>query len=131
MSLNFHPISSMGTVELHLVQKLSNLTTLDLSYNNLTVIASDLRNQSKLFHLDLSDNQITGPVPGWISELSLLQYLNLSRNLLVDLERSLSLPSLSILDLHRNQLQGSIPVPPSSITYVDYSSNNFSSLHPP
>ncbi|KAJ6303462.1 hypothetical protein OIU77_017359 [Salix suchowensis] len=146
-----------GTVELHLVQKLLNLTTLDLSYNNLTVIASGknsnvsslpqikklklascnlsvfpyLRNQSKLFHLDLSDNQITGPVPGWISELSLLQYLNLSRNLLVDLERSLSLPSLSILDLHRNQLQGSIPVPPPFITYMDYSSNNFSSFIPP
>uniref|UniRef100_A0A3N7G478 Leucine-rich repeat-containing N-terminal plant-type domain-containing protein n=1 Tax=Populus trichocarpa TaxID=3694 RepID=A0A3N7G478_POPTR len=91
----------------------------------------DLRNQSKLFHLDLSDNQITGPVPGWISELSLLQYLNLSRNLLVDLERPLSLLGLSILDLHHNQLQGSIPVPPSFITYVDYSSNNFSSSIPP
>ncbi|KAJ6425226.1 hypothetical protein OIU84_025912 [Salix udensis] len=146
-----------GTVGLHLVQKLRNLTTLGLSYNNLTVIASgknsnvssppqikklrlascnlrvfpDLRNQSKLFHLDLSDNQITGPVPGWISELSLLQYLNLSRNLLVDLERSLSLTSLSILDLHHNQLRGSIPAPPSFITYVDYSSNNFSSIIPP
>ncbi|KAJ6303461.1 hypothetical protein OIU77_017358 [Salix suchowensis] len=145
-----------GTVELHLVQKLSSLMTLDLSYNNLTVIASgknsnlssfvqieklrlascnlrvfpDLRNQSELFHLDLSDNQITGPVPGWISELS-FQYLNLSRNLLVDLERPLSLPGLDILDLHRNQLQGSIPVPPSLITYVDYSSNNFSSYIPP
>ncbi|KAB5520049.1 hypothetical protein DKX38_024368 [Salix brachista] len=146
-----------GTVELHLVQKLRNLTTLGLSDNNLTVIASGknsnlsslpqikmlrlascnlrvfpyLRNQSELYHLDLSDNQITGPVPGWISELSLLRYLNLSRNLLVDLERPLSLPCLDILDLHRNQLQGSIPVPPSFITYVDYSSNNFSSYIPP
>ncbi|KAJ6755699.1 LEUCINE-RICH REPEAT RECEPTOR PROTEIN KINASE EMS1-LIKE-RELATED [Salix purpurea] len=146
-----------GTVELHLVQKLRNLTTVDLSYNNLTVIASgknsnvssppqfsrlrlascnlrvfpDLRNQSKLYHLDLSDNQITGPVPGWISELSVLQHLNLSRNLLVGLERPLSLPGLIILDLHRNQLQGSIPVPPSFIAYVDYSSNNFSSFIPP
>ncbi|KAB5520047.1 hypothetical protein DKX38_024366 [Salix brachista] len=145
-----------GTVELHLVQKLRYLTV-DLSYNNLTVIASGknsnlsslpqiqmlrlascnlrvfpyLRNQSKLFHLDLSDNQITGPVPGWISELSLLQYLNLSRNLLVGLERPLSLPNLSFLDLHRNQLQGSIPVPPLLIAYVDYSSNNLSSYIPP
>ena len=145
------------TLQLHWIQKLPNLTTLGLSYNNLTVKSSggnsnmsslprikklrlascdlgmfpDLRNQSKLFHLDLSDNQITGPVPGWISELSLLQYLNLSRNLLVDLERPLSLLGLSILDLHHNQLQGSIPVPPSFITYVDYSSNNFSSSIPP
>lgn len=145
------------TLQLHWIQKLPNLTTLGLSYNNLTVKSSggnsnmsslpqikklrlascdlgmfpDLRNQSKLFHLDLSDNQITGPVPGWISELILLQYLNLSRNLLVDLERPLSLPGLSILDLHHNQLQGSIPVPPSYITYVDYSSNKFSSFIPP
>ncbi|XP_061954830.1 receptor like protein 22-like [Populus nigra] len=146
-----------GTVELHWIQKLPSLTTLALSYNNLTVNASggnsnmssfpqinklrlascdlgmfpDLRNQSKLFHLDLSDNQITGPVPGWVSALGHLQYLNLSRNLLVNLERPLSLPGLSILDLHLNQLQGSIPVPPSFITYVDYSSNNFSSSIPP
>ncbi|KAL9336945.1 hypothetical protein Peur_071433 [Populus x canadensis] len=146
-----------GTVELHWIQKLPSLTTLALSYNNLTVNASggnsnmsslpqinklrlascdlgmfpDLRNQSKLFHLDLSDNQITGPVPGWVSALGHLQYLNLSRNLLVDLERPLSLPGLSILDLHHNQLQGSIPVPPSYTTYVDYSSNNFSSFIPP
>ncbi|KAL9336946.1 hypothetical protein Peur_071434 [Populus x canadensis] len=145
------------TLQLHWIQKLPNLTTLGLSYNNLTVNASggnsnmsslpqikklrlascdlgmfpDLRNQSKLFHLDLSDNQITGPVPGWISALGLLQYLNLSRNLLVDLERPLSLPGLSILDLHHNQLRGSIPVPPSYITYVDYSSNKFSSFIPP
>ncbi|KAL9374382.1 hypothetical protein Peur_034002 [Populus x canadensis] len=145
-----------GTLQLHWIQKLPNLTTVGLSYNNLRVNAScgnsnmsslpqikklrlascdlgmfpDLRNQSKLFHLDLSDNQITGPVPRWISALSLLQYLNLSRNLLVDLERPLSLPGLSILDLHHNQLQGSIPVPPSYITYVDYSSNNFSSFIP-
>nr|TKR90256.1 hypothetical protein D5086_0000236360 [Populus alba] len=150
LELSFNKLN--GTVELHWIQKLPSLTTLGLSYNNLTVsgdmsslpqiknlrLAScdlgmfpDLRNQSKLFHLDLSDNQITGPVPGWISELGLLQYLNLSRNLLVDLERPLSLPGLSVVDLHHNQLQGSIPVPPSYITYVDYSSNNFSSFIPP
>ncbi|KAH8484621.1 hypothetical protein H0E87_026393 [Populus deltoides] len=146
-----------GTLQLHWIQKLPNLTTLALSYNNLRVNARgsnsnmsslpqikklrlascdlgmfpDLRNQSKLFHLDLSDNQITGPVPGWLSALSLLQYLNLSRNLLVDLERPLSLPGLSTLDLHHNQLQRSISVPPSYITYVDYSSNKFSSFIPP
>ncbi|KAG6744275.1 hypothetical protein POTOM_052991 [Populus tomentosa] len=143
-----------GTLQLHWIQKLPNLTTLGLSYNNFTVYASgdmsslpqikklrlaschlgmfpDLRNQSELFHLDLSDNLISGAVPGWISELSLLQYLNLSRNLLLDLEGPLSLPGLSILDLHHNQLRGSIPVPPSFITYVDYSSNNFSSFIPP
>ncbi|CAK7343840.1 unnamed protein product [Dovyalis caffra] len=145
-----------GTMQLHWIQTLPDLTTLDLSYNNLTVNAAgsnstesslaqikklrlascnlrmfpDLSNQSNLFHLDLSDNQITGLLPGWISALDVLQYLNLSRNLLVGLEKPLSLPSLSVLDLHSNQLQGSIPVPPRFITYVDYSSNNFTSSIP-
>ncbi|CAK7343842.1 unnamed protein product [Dovyalis caffra] len=145
-----------GTMQLHWIHRLRNLTSLDLSYNNLTVNAAgsnstasslpqirdlrlascnlrmfpDLSNQSKLFHLDLSDNQITGLLPGWISAFNILQYLNLSSNLLVGLEKPLSLPSLLTIDLHSNQLQGSIPVPPSFIVFVDYSSNNFTSSIP-
>ncbi|GMP85947.1 hypothetical protein CsSME_00038918 [Camellia sinensis var. sinensis] len=56
--------------------------------------------------------------------------LNLSHNLLVDLEKPYKFPSLSVLDLHSNQLHGEIPIPPESVTYVDYSSNNFNSSIP-
>ncbi|KAH0638894.1 hypothetical protein KY290_036197 [Solanum tuberosum] len=81
-----------GTVPLDLIGRLSNLTRLELSYNNLTVDASsinstsfifpqlrllklascrlqkfpDLKSQSRMIHLDLSDNQIRGAIPNWI-----------------------------------------------------------------
>ncbi|XP_050227576.1 receptor-like protein 7 [Mercurialis annua] len=148
-----------GTIKLDQIQQLVNLTTVDLSNNLLTVDANgtnssssfsprltslklascnlgmfpDLRNQSKLLFLDLSDNRISGPVPEWIGEVgnvSLLT-LNLSRNLLVSLPEPLSLPNtLAILDLHDNQLQGNIPTPPRRVTFVDYSDNKFSSYIP-
>ncbi|XP_057998031.1 receptor-like protein 7 isoform X2 [Hevea brasiliensis] len=145
-----------GTIKLGWIQKLHKLTTLNLSHNKLTVIANftlyslpqmttiklascnlrvfpDLRNQSKLVYLDLSDNQINGKVPRWIGEVGFdtLLYLNLSQNLLVSLPEPLSLPtSLAVLDLHNNVLQGNVPLPPPSVTYVDCSNNNFSSIPP-
>ncbi|KAF2306448.1 hypothetical protein GH714_018176 [Hevea brasiliensis] len=146
-----------GTIKLDWIQKLHKLDALDLSYNNLTVDANvtlssfpqmntiklascnlrvfpDLRNQSKLVFLDLSDNQINGEVPRWIGEVGsgTLLYLNLSQNLLVSLPEPLSLPtSLSTLDLHNNVLQGNVPLLQPSVTYVDCSNNNFSSSIPP
>ncbi|KAK0584710.1 hypothetical protein LWI29_017466 [Acer saccharum] len=147
-----------GTVHLDTIQRLANLTTLDLSYNNLTVIASssssflprfttlklascklrkipNLKNQSRLFHLDLSDNQIPGEVPNWIWEITnwpngSLNHLNLSRNSLVGLQEPYSISNLIVLDLHANLLQGKIPPPPRNAVYVDYSNNNLSSSIP-
>ncbi|KAJ9185404.1 hypothetical protein P3X46_005042 [Hevea brasiliensis] len=145
-----------GTIKLGWIQKLHKLATLNLSHNKLTVIANFtlyslpqmttiklascnlkvfpyLRNQSKLVYLDLSDNQINGKVPRWIGEVGFdtLLYLNLSQNLLMSLPEPLSLPtSLAVLDLHNNVLQGNVPLPPPSVTYVDCSNNNFSSIPP-
>ncbi|KAF2288505.1 hypothetical protein GH714_007984 [Hevea brasiliensis] len=146
-----------GTIQLDGIRKLSNLTKIDLSYNNLTVenasnatsssfpqlstlklvscklrVFPDLSNQSKLIMLDLSDNQITGVVPHWIWKVGngSLLYLNLSHNLLDDLEQPHSAPNLVVLDLHYNRLKGGIPTFPPTITYVDYSSNNFTSVIP-
>ncbi|KAF8376776.1 hypothetical protein HHK36_031556 [Tetracentron sinense] len=151
-----------GTLHLTIIQKLRNLTSLDFSYNslsidttasnsvlssfpqittlklascNLTVFPDFLRNQSKLIHLDLSDNQIYGLIPNWIWNIgnSTLLYLNLSRNLLEDLERplpNLSSSQLAILDLHNNLLRGSIPNLPPFASVLDYSNNNFNSVIP-
>ncbi|XP_003632604.1 receptor-like protein 32 [Vitis vinifera] len=149
-----------GTVLLSSFQKLGNLTTLSLSYNNLSINSSvgnptlplllnlttlklascklrtlpDLSTQSRLTYLDLSDNQICGNIPNWIWKIGncSLAHLNLSHNLLEDLQEPLSnfTPYLSILDLHSNQLHGQIPTPPQFCSYVDYSDNRFTSSIP-
>ncbi|KAM7528626.1 hypothetical protein LguiB_032036 [Lonicera macranthoides] len=158
--LNFLSLSSNnfnGTIHLENVQKLVNLKTLDLSYNNFSVKTSgnnsslhtfpqlntlnlascmlrnfpDLKNQSKLFDLDLSENQIGGEIPNWIWNVSgSLAYLNLSHNLLENLQEPYVIPSLFFLDLHSNQLRGELPKPPQTSIYVDYSSNFFNSSIP-
>ncbi|XP_021891012.1 receptor-like protein 12 [Carica papaya] len=147
-----------GTIQLATIQNLGNLTNLDLSYNNLTVNASgnystissfpqlttlklascslevfpDLKKQSKLFSLDLSENKISGSVPSWFWSIgnSSLNEVNLSSNSFTDLEEPYYLPPLSSLDLHSNLLNGRLPKIPSSAAYLDYSSNNFSSVIP-
>ncbi|XP_031277396.1 receptor-like protein 6 [Pistacia vera] len=142
-----------GTVQQDMLQKLGNLTSLDLSYNSLAVNASssgsflpqistlklascklnvipNLRNQSNLYQLDLSDNKISGEIPNWIWEVGngKLIHLNLSYNFLVGLQEPYSVSDLSALDLHSNLLQGKIPKLPPNAMYVDYSNNSFTSI---
>ncbi|KAF3447725.1 hypothetical protein FNV43_RR08428 [Rhamnella rubrinervis] len=147
-----------GTIELVMIKELGNLTALDLSYNDLSVNVRDndstlssfpkigtlklascklrrfpyLNNQSELLYLDLSDNEIDGEIPNWIWNVGygFLLHINLSYNQLVGMQEPYSLPNLSILDLHSNQLHGRIPVPPPSASYIDFSNNSFSSSIP-
>nr|GMC91967.1 receptor-like protein 12 [Ipomoea batatas] len=147
-----------GKMQFNDIEKLPDLSELDLSYNNMTVdttnsneplfssaltvlnLASckllkfpDLRNQSKMKRLDLSDNQIVGTIPNWIWNVGNggLSSLNLSCNSLDYLEEPYSInSSLSVIDLHSNRLQGNLPIPPVFALYVDYSGNNFSSAIP-
>jgi Leucine-rich repeat (LRR) protein len=57
-------------------------------------------------------------------------WLNISHNFLAEIGKpSHGLTSkLIMVDLHANQIQGQIQFPPSSVPYIDYSSNNFSSV---
>ncbi|KAL6519476.1 hypothetical protein OROGR_018796 [Orobanche gracilis] len=141
-----------GTTRLEKFEGLRNLTRLELGYNNLTIDASgviisslpqlsrlnlascnlydfpDLRNQSKITFLDLSNNHIRGKIPSWIWNVGsgTLTHLNLSYNHLVHFQRPFNMSrSVNVLDLHSNGLQGEFPRPPTSAIYVDYSSNEF------
>ncbi|KAL3536550.1 hypothetical protein ACH5RR_005011 [Cinchona calisaya] len=157
LSLSYNNFSD--SVQLETIKKLSNLTKLDLSYNNLSIqtrssnstvttfprlsilkLASchlqdfpELKNQFRMIHLDLSNNEIEGEIPRWLWQIGngSLEQLNLSCNHLVDLEKNYSMPNLVVLDLHSNHLQGEFPIPPQTASYVDYSSNKFNNSMSP
>jgi len=150
-----------GTIKLDLIRRLSNLTILGLSYNNLLIdvnfkddhnmssfpklraldlescklvqIPSFLQNQSTILAIHLSNNNIEGPIPKWIWQLESLISLNLSHNFLTGLEESFSnfSSNLNSVDLSFNNLQGPISLVPKYASYLDYSSNKFSSIIPP
>ncbi|CAM8947020.1 unnamed protein product [Rhodiola kirilowii] len=140
-------------LNLSLIRNLKNLSVLDLSCTNLSLqgmevefssfpqlselkLASSrlkkfpdfLKNQSKLSDIDLSDNQIHGEIPKWLSDNNYLESLNLSYNSLVSFEDRNITASLSILDLRSNLLQGKLPnFPPFASRFMDFFSlaNNF------
>ncbi|KAL4598621.1 hypothetical protein ACB092_11G071300 [Castanea dentata] len=143
-----------GSLQLNVIQRLRNLLILGLSNNNLSIeyngnnsslssfpqmislyLASSrlktfpefLRNQANLEYLDLSDNQIHGEIPNWLWKLP-LNYVNLSCNYL---EGPLhNLPSMNVLDLHSNELQGQLPTLLPFFLYLDLSMNNLNSVIP-
>ncbi|KAL0428549.1 UNVERIFIED_CONTAM: Leucine-rich repeat receptor-like tyrosine-protein kinase PXC3 [Sesamum latifolium] len=101
---------------LTLISELKSLKWLDLSFNNFhDIIPSAFGNLSELEFLDLSFNDFGGSIPLELARLRNLRALNLSNNLLMgvipdELEGKLDYSlSFSCLNLHSNQLEGSIP----------------------
>ncbi|KAF8020534.1 hypothetical protein BT93_G1072 [Corymbia citriodora subsp. variegata] len=149
-----------GSMNINELQGFENLTSLHLSYSGLSIkamastsaIASSfptfehlglascqlqtlpwfLANQSFLNFLDLSHNYIRGEIPRWIWTLRNLQLLNLSSNLFKDLETPLLnvTPTLLYVDLHSNMLRGNMLPMLSQAQYLDFSSNNITSVIP-
>ena len=116
---------------------LSNLTSLNLSYNELTgLIPPELDGLSNLTGLFLYSNDLFGPIPSELGNLSNLTRLNLSYNELsgpIPPELG-DLSNLTRLDLGFNQLSG--PIPPvlgglSNLTWLRLEPNALSGPIPP
>ncbi|KAH9752521.1 Receptor-like protein 6 [Citrus sinensis] len=139
----------------NLVEKLSNLKTLDLgdvciqstiphniiNLSSLTFVSlrncelqgripSSLGNLSKLLHLDLSLNELQGELPVSVGNLHSLEELDLSANFLSS-EWPISignLSSLKELDLSQNRFFGELPISIGnlgSLKELDLSQNGF------
>ncbi|XP_059650381.1 probable LRR receptor-like serine/threonine-protein kinase At4g36180 [Cornus florida] len=107
---------------------------------NLLKSFPDLKNQSLLIELDLSDNQLEGEIPNWIWEVSNggllvrnigLAYLNFSHSLFSGLQEPyVSHTYLAFFDIHSNQFHGEVPIPGVLAEFMDFSSNSFSTSIP-
>ncbi|XP_057789359.1 receptor-like protein 7 [Salvia miltiorrhiza] len=148
-----------GTFQLDKFQSLANLTLLDLSHNRLSVDVGNRNSTSygslqlkvlrlascNLSHfpnfikhldmevVDLSYNRIGGEIPSWIWGTQ-LWYLDLSYNLLTDLQKPYHIPaSLEVLLLQSNQLKGELhlTIPPASqLWYLSLANNSLSGSIP-
>ncbi|XP_021839802.2 receptor-like protein EIX2 isoform X1 [Spinacia oleracea] len=106
----------------------SSFSVIDLSNNNFndTSIFKWLFNLkgigSTLVHLDLSDNQIPGPIPHNFGKMLSLSYLDLSSNLLQGPIPSAfwNMRSISYLSLAKNQLEGPIPDTISNLKHLSH-----------
>ncbi|WRX22001.1 Leucine-rich repeat - like 10 [Theobroma cacao] len=145
-----------GILMLDSFLELKNLTELQLSGNNLSLLNSVsinatspkfkrlglascnlsefphfLRSQDELEFLELSDNRFHGQIPKWFWSVGkeTLQQLNLGFNFLTGFEElHVVLPwtHLEVFNLESNKIQGSLPHPPPSIISYLFSNNSLS-----
>ncbi|XP_057789382.1 receptor-like protein 7 [Salvia miltiorrhiza] len=112
-----------GTLQLDKCQNLANLTRLDLSHNRLSVDVGNLNSTSygslQLKVLTLASCNLSH-FPSWIWGTQ-LWYLDLSYNLLTDLQKPYHIPaSLRFLFLQSNQLKGELHLPIPSASQLSY-----------
>lgn len=109
-----------------------NLTELDLSYNFLTILPSEIGKLTNLTTLDLSHNRLT-TLPSEIGKLTNLTTLNISGNNLKTLPFDIGkLSNLTSLNLSNNKLT-TLPVDIcklSNLTALDLSFNYLTALPP-
>ncbi|KAF3622376.1 hypothetical protein FXO38_31320 [Capsicum annuum] len=107
------------------VFSLPSLSVLDLKDNHFSGQLRDFRYNSALVYIDISENQLQGPLPMSIQNLvSLLHYLNLSHNMLTSIDLLPFLP-INTIDLRSNFLQGTLPdVLPLSLELFFMSNGN-------
>uniref|UniRef100_A0A0E0HGP4 Leucine-rich repeat-containing N-terminal plant-type domain-containing protein n=1 Tax=Oryza nivara TaxID=4536 RepID=A0A0E0HGP4_ORYNI len=92
------------------IEHLSDLNSLGLDNNELTVIPSSVSNLSQLAVLGLYSNKLEGHIPSFVN-LQMLQLLVISsNNLHVSIPKEIfSIPSIIAIDLSFNNLDGQLP----------------------
>ncbi|XP_026444358.1 probable leucine-rich repeat receptor-like protein kinase At5g63930 [Papaver somniferum] len=111
-----------------LINELNQLTFLDLSYNELTVVIDQHHlypSKFKLEHLNLRSCNIQGFILSSICNFTHLKYLEISyANLTGTIPSCISkLQKLYRLDLSNNRLHGSLPLLPPGVDFLDLSYN--------
>ncbi|XP_045787320.1 receptor-like protein kinase [Trifolium pratense] len=103
------------------VGRCATLARLFLNDNNFTGSLPKFESNLNLKYMDMSKNNISGPIPTSLENCTNLTYINLSRNKFEGLIPSKlgSLVNLVILDLSHNNLQGSLPLWLSNCTKMD------------
>lgn len=132
-----------------MTQGFDNLAYLDFSFNNLWIkLATDsfpnniflklasfklqkispMMNQSNMYYLDISNNEIYGQITNWIWKNGSYFSLNCSGNKIVGFQETYSLINVGFLCLHHNHLKGKIHTLPPKWMEIDFSNIKFISI---
>ncbi|BAH90922.1 Os01g0162500, partial [Oryza sativa Japonica Group] len=103
---------------------------LSLASCNISKFPNAVKHQDELHVIDLSNNQMHGPIPRWAWETwKELFFLDLSNNKFTSIGHDSLLPCLytRYINLSYNMFEGPIPIPKeNSDLELDYSNNRFS-----
>ncbi|VYS62570.1 unnamed protein product [Arabidopsis thaliana] len=131
LSLRYLDVSGINLKISSTVSLPSPISALVLSSCNISEFPKFLRNQTRLFLLDISANQIEGQVPEWLWSLPELGFVNISQNSFNGFEGPADViqggGELYMLDISSNTFQDPFPLlPVVSMNYLFSSNNRFS-----